>query len=344
MKNQKLFAIFTAVLFLFLVAVAVFRLFYQVRTSADQIIAREVKQLSRTIMQIHERCKIIGFKHKKTPINFLNVQEFAGSRVGSMILAHPERWDGPYMKDNPTIQEKEYQIVRTKKGYFITPGDGVRLANGKIVGKDIVLDENANIPAMAVDQNALMFETKPLAAVLPLGAKGVQELSFIHPEIQYLVKIFKRIDKKCRIIDFDSQKSPINFLNVKKFVGSEVGAMNLKYPGQWDGPYLKENPTIQKKEYQVVQAKKGYFITPGSGVKLPNGKIIGKDILLDEDADIAAMMFDKDALMIEGKAWAAPLPVGATAAEEVLRENIMRAEDGLVMNDIPVDLLFAFDW
>ena len=152
----------------------------------------------------------------------------------------------------------------------------------------------------------------------------------IAQEVQQLVEIFKRIDEKCKIIDFDYQKNPINFLNIKSFEGSEVSSMNLTFPKQWEGPYLKDHPTIQQKDYMIVETKKGYFITPGEGVVLSNGKVIGKDIILDKDADIPAMMQDKNMLMFEGKALAASLPVGSSTAKEVLLENIMRAEDGLV--------------
>jgi len=153
-------------------------------------------------------------------------------------------------------------------------------------------------------------------------------------EVKQLVDIIQRIDKKCKIIDFDYQKNIINFLNVEKFVGSEIGSMNLAYPDQWEGPYLNDNPTIQEKEYMIVRTKKGYFITPGEGVELGNGKVVGKDVILDENADIYKMMFDEEALMSEGKALAAPLSVGSSTAEEVLLENIMRAEDGLVFHSL----------
>jgi len=131
--------------------------------------------------------------------------------------------------------------------------------------------------------------------------------NLIAREVVQLHNIFQRIHQTCQIIDFDYQKNRINFLNVKSFTGSEVGPMNLVYPNKWEGPYLEDNPTIQAIEYQVVQTKKGYFITPGDKVKLPNGKIVGKDINLDEDADIAVMMGDKDMLMFEGKSLAMPL-------------------------------------
>jgi len=117
-------------------------------------------------------------------------------------------------------------------------------------------------------------------------------------DIAQLKAIFEKIDNPCRIIDFDLQQNSINFLTIKKggFVGSELGSMNVALPKKWDGPYLQDNPTMDGKEYMVVRSTKGYFITPGNGVTLPNGKIIGKDIILDKDANIGCMMFEENAL------------------------------------------------
>jgi len=149
-------------------------------------------------------------------------------------------------------------------------------------------------------------------------------------EVQQLVEIFKRIDKRCKIISFDYQKNNINFLNVEKFSGSEVGPMNLVYPKNWEGPYLKDNPTIQDKEYQVVKTKQGYFIVPGHGVKLSNGKVVGKDITFDENTNIPKMMADEKFLNFKGKALAAPLDVGVSDMSKVIMENIIRSDEGLV--------------
>src|SRR5258708_4174387 len=111
---------------------------------------------------------------------------------------------------------------------------------------------------------------------------------FISQDIAHLVAIFEDINNTAGILSFDHQKNDINFLNIKKngFVGSEIGSLNLIHPDKWQGPYEKEIPRIEEEDYMVVRSKKGYFVTPGDGVKLPNGKIIGKDIILDEDADI----------------------------------------------------------
>ena len=130
-------------------------------------------------------------------------------------------------------------------------------------------------------------------------------------DIARLVYIFEDINKTAGILGFDHQKNDINFLNIKKngFVGSEIGSMNLIHPDKWQGPYEKEIPRIEEEDYMVVRTKKGYFVTPGDGVKLPNGKIIGTDILLDEDADIESMMHDEQMLAYKGKALAAKIPV-----------------------------------
>ncbi|PKN03337.1 hypothetical protein CVU75_02755 [Candidatus Dependentiae bacterium HGW-Dependentiae-1] len=142
----------------------------------------------------------------------------------------------------------------------------------------------------------------------------------ISKDLKVLQDIFLLIDKQCKILGFDYQKNPINFLNVGSFEGSEVGPMNLTYPTQWKGPYIEKNPTQQGLEYQIVRTQKGYFITPGDGVMLPNGKMIGKEIVLDERADIQAMMKDDGALQFKGQALAAPLPLKTGAWQKVIQE------------------------
>lgn len=133
----------------------------------------------------------------------------------------------------------------------------------------------------------------------------------IAQDIMTLRDIFHRIHKDCIIIDFDAQKNAINFLNVATFTGSEVGPMNLVHPEKWNGPYLKDNPTIFHTAYQVVSTKKGYFVTPGDGVQLPNKKIVGTDIILDKKSDIGKMMRDPEGLLYKDKQLAARLDIGA---------------------------------
>ncbi len=132
------------------------QLYYQARQEKDAIIADTVVELAQIFKQIDAKCKIIGFNYDKTIIDFLNVGQFSGSEVGSMNLAYPQKWQGPYLKENPHVQNKFYQIVRTAYGYFIVPGDGVRLGNGKVIGKDLIFTKKTNIRAMMQDPQALL--------------------------------------------------------------------------------------------------------------------------------------------------------------------------------------------
>ncbi len=134
----------------------------------------------------------------------------------------------------------------------------------------------------------------------------------IADDVQKLAKIFDAIHEQCGIISFDYQQNPINFLNVKSFTSSEIGPMNLSYADKWNGPYLEDNLAVQGKEYMVVRTQKGYFITPGEGVKLPNGFIIGKDIVLNESADIEAMMRNPQKLLFKERSLAARLNLSAS--------------------------------
>ncbi len=178
MKIQKQrFTIIVSVLIAFFIGLSIFNLKYRTKETVGEVIVRDILKLKQVFESIDRDCQILGFDYQKNPINFLNVGSFAGSEVGPMNLTHPERWQGPYLNNNLTVQDKEYQVVRTAKGYFIAPGDGVTLSSGKVIGKDLVLDENTNIPALICDNQDLTFEGKPLAAQLKLGKLSTSEVT-----------------------------------------------------------------------------------------------------------------------------------------------------------------------
>ena len=152
------------------ISITFFDTLYRAKADVGIMIAQEVVQLRDIFHRIHKTCIIIDFDEQKNHINFLNVEKFTGSEVGPMNLVHPDKWEGPYLKENPTMQHIAYQVVSTKKGYFITPGDGVKLPNKKVVGKDIILDQKADIDTMMLNEQELMYKDRPLAARLELGA------------------------------------------------------------------------------------------------------------------------------------------------------------------------------
>jgi hypothetical protein len=156
---------------LLLVGITFWQLYYQARQQTDEVIADDVTRLAHILRQIDETCKIINFKEEKTVIDFLNVVEFAGSDVGSMFLAHPERWQGPYLKENPSVQGIFYNILNSRQGYFVVPGDGVKLGNGMVIGKTLKLDKDSDIRTLMKDPKALFDKDsgKQLAAEIILS-------------------------------------------------------------------------------------------------------------------------------------------------------------------------------
>lgn len=151
-----------------LLIVSVFHFIYRADDVIGATIADDVKQLANIFDRINKQCGILGFDNQQNPINFLNVGSFAGSEVGSMNLAYPDKWQGPYLKDNLAVQSIEYMIVKTTHGYFITPGNGIQLPTGRTVGKDLVLDEEADIPALMASKKGLLFKGRPLAAPIAI--------------------------------------------------------------------------------------------------------------------------------------------------------------------------------
>lgn len=142
--------------------------FYDKRQLSGVIMAADVAKLQKIFEDIHQSCRIISFDYKKNPINFLNVKAFTSSEVGPMNLADPKGWQGPYILDNPEMQGIAYQVIRTKQGHFIIPGDGVVLPDGKKLGSDLLIDENTDIAALTLDKKPLNYQGKALAAPLNL--------------------------------------------------------------------------------------------------------------------------------------------------------------------------------
>jgi hypothetical protein len=134
-------------------------------------------------------------------------------------------------------------------------------------------------------------------------------------DIAQLSQIFQKIDATAGIAGFDFEKNEINFLNIKKdgFIGSEVGSMNLIRPARWEGPYVNEVSSLQEQNYMIVRTKQGYFITPRDGVVLPNGKVMGKDIIFDELSDIQAMIQDNELLAHNGNPLAARISISGSS-------------------------------
>ncbi len=149
MKRMRIvISIGTGLIVVALFAISIVQYVHQINIELGIALVEGSKRLAEAFETINQECGILGFDHQQNNINFLNIRSLSGSEVGPMNLKNPERWNGPYICDNPTVHSKEFMIVRTNDGYFITPGNGVKLPSGKRVGRDIMFNQTADIPAL----------------------------------------------------------------------------------------------------------------------------------------------------------------------------------------------------
>jgi hypothetical protein len=149
------------------------------RKEDSEVMAQQIQKIHAIFSGINEECGIISFDRDHAAIDFLNTIKFSGSQVGPMNLAHPERWQGPYVERTMEIQDKPYQIVKTKKGYVILPGDGVRLYNKKVIGMTLKINFDTDITELVHDKNFLAaVSDKPLAMIIPVLNDEVKEHVF----------------------------------------------------------------------------------------------------------------------------------------------------------------------
>lgn len=164
----------------------------------------------------------------------------------------------------------------------------------------------------------------------------LDEAVLIESDLNTLIDKLNQIDKECSILDFKYDRNFIDFLTVKSFTTSEVGALNLAYPNNWKGPYLPDSPEIQDKVYEVVKAKDGYFIVPGRGVVLPNRLEMGKNIIIDDKTKVLEMLAIGGDLNYNGKELAKRLNfiIGDWPKEQpnTVQEGFSEAIEGLGTN------------
>lgn len=175
-NHSRLILILSSLVLGSALGITVFMTFFNIKKSRGELVAQEVTELGEIFKKIHKTAVIKSIDHPRSAINFLNVKSFAGSTVGPLNLEYPDKWQGPYLKENLTIQTNEYELVRTKNGFVIVPGVGTTLPNGKVVGKDVLFDENSDFVALTREGGDLYFENRPLATIIDLQQVNTAEL------------------------------------------------------------------------------------------------------------------------------------------------------------------------
>ncbi len=125
----------------------------------------------------------------------MTVEEFSGSEVGSLNLAYPKNWRGPYLRENPVFQGKLYDIVKTKEGVFVIPGKGAKLPNNLVLGKDFKITFQSSIVQMIKEGGELNYNGQPLAMQLKfkIGDWGKEKMTAEEiEEIKSILEEFNR--------------------------------------------------------------------------------------------------------------------------------------------------------
>lgn len=156
--KMRIFPIVSASLLVFLVMGSVLWIRYARPSYIAHLIHRDVAKLAKMLKQIDRDCAVVSIKQQRTPIDFLTIKGFEGSEIGSIALAHPARWQGPYLHDNPSLQDDIlYEIVKLKEGYFVIPGVGVVLPNKLAVGQDFEIHAGISFKTLTMHGGPLNY-------------------------------------------------------------------------------------------------------------------------------------------------------------------------------------------
>ncbi len=160
---KKYFTVFSATLLSLLALLFVFKMYYSKPYFVASLIQADLCRLEEILHKIDNTSEILALQNDHEPIDFLTVKSFVGSMVGGINLAHPQKWAGPYLEQNPSIQGKFYELVRAKDGYFVVPGQGVMLPHGAVMGKDVVITRNTMLGNVMKPEGYLSYRGIKLA-------------------------------------------------------------------------------------------------------------------------------------------------------------------------------------
>lgn len=163
---MRYFTVFSATLLSVLMLIFVIRIFYNKPYFLASIIKEDLVAIDRCLAKIDKECNILNIRPDNATVDFLTVEKFVGSTVGCLNLAYPERWKGPYLRVNPTVQSRPYQIVHTHEGLFIVPGTGTKLPNGLVIGKDFTCDYRSALTKMLKPGGQLNYKGEVFAIQL----------------------------------------------------------------------------------------------------------------------------------------------------------------------------------
>ena len=131
----------------------------------------DLYRIAAALKQLDNDCSISDMRVGLHPIELLTHQNLPSEHI-YIDLKNSENWDGPYLSGSATIQGKPYQLLKTKRGLFVVPGDGVQLPLAFIIGQDITWHAESDIAALSAPGNVLFYKSGPLTLEVVYGEKA----------------------------------------------------------------------------------------------------------------------------------------------------------------------------
>jgi len=144
-------------------------LFMNYPSLKTRLVRRDMQRIVRALYQVDRYCHIETVTPGLHPLNFLTLPRPTERDFCGIELEFPKQWTGPYFSEVPVLDNTPYQLLKTEKGLFLVPGNGVRLPNGNVIGIDIVWHYTTEVAALAQQGGALWYDGIPLARHIPYG-------------------------------------------------------------------------------------------------------------------------------------------------------------------------------
>lgn len=160
------------IMFISIALLGMYTLFYLYKKFHGYKPHQEFALAAKILHEIDKNCKITKLLGTRNTIDFLNIKEFTGNTVGSIQLADPEKWKGPYLDHVPTYNNVPLVLAHTASGLYIIPGNGTILSDGSIMGNDVVIDIMTDMKNIDTQFPGLITRNKeslyvPLSLELP---------------------------------------------------------------------------------------------------------------------------------------------------------------------------------
>lgn len=205
----KYFTVFSATFLALLVVFVFFKIYYTKPHFIAQLIKADLYRLEEILHKVDKTCEILSLQNDREKINFLTIKSFSGSMVGGINLAHPKKWGGPYVKQNPSIQNKFYELVQAQDGYFVVPGNGVVLPNGAVMGRDVVINRKIALGSALQPTGLLNYKGVPLATKVTFKIGDWQR---VPPSDDKLQNINKTLEEFNAAMPFTQSEASPNIL------------------------------------------------------------------------------------------------------------------------------------